>query len=191
MTTVAAVWTHNQFIDGTAIKGPPLALRIASGNVPNFVDLATGGYGTTIQDALNSSQTPTMANFATLANLLAGAITQVMPGACSRFFAAATDPAGNVPTDTLIAAETLARNPAYQADKLFALLDVFYPVPNGKKMRATPFMPYLTFAPSAWVLPLKFAGGGISGGGKLMFDSQGNVWVGNNFVVGAQNQSIL
>ena len=24
-----------------------------------------------------------------------------------------------------------------------------------------------------------------------MFDSQGNVWVGNNFIVGAQNQSIL
>ena len=24
-----------------------------------------------------------------------------------------------------------------------------------------------------------------------MFDSQGNVWVGNNFLVGAQNQSIL
>ena len=58
-------------------------------------------------------------------------------------------------------------------------------------MRATPFMPYLTFAPSAWVFPLKFAGGGISGGGKLMIDSQGNAWVGNNFVVGAQNQSIL
>ena len=58
-------------------------------------------------------------------------------------------------------------------------------------MRATPFLPYLTFAPSAWVFPLKFAGGGISGGGKLMIDSQGNAWVGNNFIVGAQNQSIL
>ncbi len=41
------------------------------------------------------------------------------------------------------------------------------------------------------MLPLKFAGGGYSGGGKLMIDSQGNVWVGNNFVVGAQNQSTL
>ena len=45
MTTVASVWTHNQFIDGTAIKGQPLQLKIAAGNVPSFVDLATGGWG--------------------------------------------------------------------------------------------------------------------------------------------------
>jgi hypothetical protein len=43
LTTVASVWTHNQFIDGTAIKGPALGLSIAAGNVHNFVDLATGG----------------------------------------------------------------------------------------------------------------------------------------------------
>jgi streptogramin lyase len=190
-TTIASVVTHNQFIDGTAIRGTPLALRIAAGNVPNFVDLATGGFGGTIQDPLNSSQTPTMANFATLASLLAGCTTQVTKDACARLFAAATSPDGAVPANTLAVAEAIARNPGFQADKLFALLDAFYPVPTGKKMRATPFMPYLNFAPSAWVFPLKFAGGGISGGGKLMFDSQGNVWVGNNFVVGAQNQSIL
>ncbi len=44
MTTIASVWTNNQFITSTAIKGPPLALRIAAGNVLNFVDLTTGGY---------------------------------------------------------------------------------------------------------------------------------------------------
>jgi hypothetical protein len=42
MTTVASVWTNAQFLDGTAIKGPALSLRIAAGNVPNFVDLQTG-----------------------------------------------------------------------------------------------------------------------------------------------------
>ena len=63
MTTIASVVTHMQFIDGTVIKGSPLQLRIAAGNVPNFVDLETGGYGATILDALNSAQTPTMANF--------------------------------------------------------------------------------------------------------------------------------
>jgi hypothetical protein len=41
-TTVASVWTHNQFLDDMAIKGPALSLRIAAGNVPNFVDLETG-----------------------------------------------------------------------------------------------------------------------------------------------------
>jgi hypothetical protein len=190
-TTIASVVTHNQFIDGTVIKGTPLQLRISAGNVPNFIDLATGGYGTAIQDGLNSSQTPTMANFATLANLLAGCTTQVSADACAKLFAAATSPGGAVPADTLAVAEAIARNPGHQADKLFALLDAFYPVPQGKKMRVTPYMPYLNFAPSAWVFPLKFVGGGVSGGGKMMFDSQGNAWVGNNFVVGGQSQAIL
>ena len=36
-----------------------------------------------------------------------------------------------------------------------------------------------------------FTGGGYSGGGKLMFDSEGNAWVGDNFLVGAQNQDAL
>src|SRR5262249_52652459 len=45
MTTVASVWTHAQFLNGAAVKGHALGLRIAAGNVPNFVDLQTGGWG--------------------------------------------------------------------------------------------------------------------------------------------------
>src|SRR5262249_51998810 len=80
-TTVASVWTSAQFLNGDMLSGPQLGLHIAASNVPNFADLETGGYGGTIQDALNSSQTPTMANFATLANVLAGAATPVTPDA--------------------------------------------------------------------------------------------------------------
>ncbi len=47
-TTIASVVTHTQFIDNTTIKGSPLQLRIAAGNVPNFVDLETGSWGPTI-----------------------------------------------------------------------------------------------------------------------------------------------
>ena len=72
--TVASAATCAQFLQGETLSGKPLGLRIAAGNVPNFVDLETGGYGATIQDALNSAQTPTMANFATLASIMAGAI---------------------------------------------------------------------------------------------------------------------
>jgi hypothetical protein len=166
-------------------------LRIAAGNVANFVDLATGGYGVTIQDALNSGETPTMANFATLANVLAGALTQVTPDAMSQFLAAATPRSGKAPTDTLTALEGVARDCGYKPERLFELLDAFYPVPKGKNLRSVPFMPYLTWAPSAWVLPLKFTGGGLSAPGKLMIDSKGNVWAGDNFIVGAQNQDSL
>jgi hypothetical protein len=34
MTTVASVWTHSQFLDGTVIKGHLLGLKIAAGNMP-------------------------------------------------------------------------------------------------------------------------------------------------------------
>src|SRR5262245_58090106 len=77
MTTVASVWTHAQFLNGAAIKGHALGLKIAAGNVPSFVDLQTGRWGVAIQDPLDSGQTPTMANFATLADLLAGCATRV------------------------------------------------------------------------------------------------------------------
>jgi hypothetical protein len=174
-TTIASVWTAAQFLEGEALSGPQLGLRIAAGNVPNFVDLSTGGYGTTIQDALNSTQTPTMANFATLANVLAGAVTQVKPDATARFLEAATPPGSKPPTDTLTALHAVARNSGYKPERLFELLEAFYPVPKGKNLRPTPFMPYLSWAPSAWVLPLKFTGGGLSAPGKIMFDSQGNL----------------
>ncbi len=191
MTTIASVVTHAQFIIGNTISGSPLALKIAAGNVPNFVDLSTGGYGPIIIDALNDGQTPTMANFATLSSILAGCVQRVKPDACDKFLAAATPPSGGPPPDTLLAIESIAFNPWHQPDKLFALLNDFYPVPQGKTMRPTPFMPYLTYAPSAWIFPLKFTGGGYSGGGKMMIDSDGNPWVGDNFLVGAQNQDAL
>jgi hypothetical protein len=124
--------------------------------------LQTGGWGSAIQDPLNSGQTPTMGNFATLVDLLSACATRVKADACNNLFAATTDPNGKVPTDTLAMAQSSARYPWYQPEKLFALLDQFYPVPKDANLRSNlrpvPFMPYLNLAPSAWVLPLKFDG---------------------------------
>src|SRR5271167_219960 len=191
MTTVASVWTHAQFLEGTAIKGHALGLRIAAGNVPNFVDVETGGWGGAIQDPLNSGQTPTMANFATLADLVSGCVNRVQADACSNLFAAATPPGGKAPNNTLNAAESIALNPWYQPERLFALLRQFYQVSASNHMLAVPYMPYLNWPPSAWTLPLKFTGGGYVAGGKCMFDSEGNLWVGDNFTVGWQGQDSL
>jgi hypothetical protein len=135
MTTVASVWTNAQFLDSAAIKGPALSLSVAAGNVPNFVDLSTGGWGATIQDPLNSGQTPTMANFATLADALAGCATRVTTIACDMLFQAAKPPKGEAPTNTLTSAQSIARAPWYLPGRVFALLDSFYPVPIGKNLR--------------------------------------------------------
>jgi hypothetical protein len=62
-----------QFLDGPSIQCHALGLHIAAGNVPNFVDITTGGWGEAIQGPLNGGQTPTMANFATLADVLPAA----------------------------------------------------------------------------------------------------------------------
>src|SRR5262245_50343986 len=159
-TTVASVWTSAQFLEGDTLKGHELGLRIAAGNVPNFVDLESGGWGEAILGPLNSGQTPTMANFATLADVLSGCVTQVTADACNKLFQAAATPKGATPSDTLQAAQSIARYSWYRPEKLCALLDQFYPVRQDKNLRPVPFMPYLNYAPSAWVLPLQFDGGG-------------------------------
>jgi hypothetical protein len=187
LTTIASVWTHAQFVDGAAIKGHALGLLIAAGNVPNLVDVTTGGLGPVIQDPLNSSQTTALATFNTLAILLAGCLTRVRADACDRFFAVATPPGGTAPADTLRAAQNIARNPAHQAEMLFALLDEFYPVPAGELWREVEFIPYLSFAPSAWTLSLVFAGGGLNSLGGIAIDGEGNMWADDNFLVGAQS----
>lgn len=67
---------------------------------------------------------------------MAGAITQVTPDASSRFFAAATSPTGTVPTNTLAAVQSITRYPWHQPEKVFALLNDFYPVPEGQEHAA-------------------------------------------------------
>ena len=56
---------------------------------------------------------------------------------------AAATPKGEVPSDTLTVAQAIARFPWYQPQRIFALLEAFYPVPHSKTMRAVPHMPYL------------------------------------------------
>ena len=185
LTTVASVWTGAQFLNGKILSGKLLGLKIAAGNVPNLVNLETGGLGSVIQDPLNSSQTTTLAKLNTLAILLTAVATDV-PGACNDLFKMATPLGGVAPTNTLVAAQNIARNPSYQADKIFGLLNEFYPVPDGKRWREVNRIPYLNYAPSAWTLSLVYSGGGYSGVGGITIDAEGNMWSANNFLVGAQ-----
>ncbi|WP_139840134.1 hypothetical protein [Pseudoruegeria sp. SK021] len=185
LTTVASAWTGAQFLDGSDLRGDALGLRIAAGNVPNLVDLETGGLGPVIVDPLNGPQTTSLAKLNTLGSLLSACVMAI-EDACDKLFDLSTPPGGTAPTDTLSAAENIARNPSHNADKIFGLLNDFYPIPEGKRYRDVAYIPYLTFAPSAWTLSLVYSGGGYSGVGGIAIDGEGNMWSNNNFMVGSQ-----
>ncbi len=186
LTTVASVWTAARFLDGTDLQGKPLGLKIAAGNVPNLVDLKSGGLGGAIQDPLNSNETTTLAKVNTLALLLGACVTE-KPGVCGKLFEAATPPGGKAPKTTLSAAQNIARAPWHDAAGLFQLFQDAYPVPEGDTWRDTFLLPYLNYAPSAWTLSLVFSGGGLNSLGGIAIDGEGNMWADDNFLVGAQS----
>src|SRR6516165_5861104 len=130
LTTVASAFTAARFIKGESMSGNPLGLRIAAGNVPNLVDLETGGWGKVILDPINSTQTATLANLNTLGSLIAAFATVADDAWRDRFFKAATPTGGPTPKNTLEAMEGIARQPWANPKELYALFDEAYPQPK-------------------------------------------------------------
>src|SRR5262249_20751046 len=100
LTTVASTFTLARFIDGEAISGKPLGLRIAAGNAPNLVDPETGGWGKVIIDPYNSTYPSALANLNPLGSLLSAFCTVADEGWRDRFLKAATPPNGGPPLNT-------------------------------------------------------------------------------------------
>lgn len=192
MTTVASAFTAAQFIKGDSISGNPLGLRIAAGNAPNLVDPTTGGWGKVLLDPLNSTQTTTLASLNTLASLITAFATASNDDWRARFLKAATT-SGATPKTTLEAMVSIAREPWADPKALYTLFDEAYPQPKDGSRRQAPFVPYLAYVPDDFALSLCFAGGGVYSAGRLMFDPEGNLWSGQNWMAGSQsgvNQSV-
>jgi len=187
LTTVASAFTAARFIDGESISGNPLGLRIAAGNVPNLVDPATGGWGKVLLDPLNSSMTTTMANLDTLGSLITAYFTVANDDWRARFLKAATPPGGAAPKNTLEAMAGIARAPWVASKELYALFDEAYPLPAPDGRRKAPFAPYLVYVPEDFALSLAFSGGGDYANGRFMFDADGNLWSGQNWLPGSQS----
>jgi hypothetical protein len=187
LTTVASTFTAARFINGEAISGNLLGLRIAADNVPNLVDPQTGGWGKVILDPLNSTQTTTLAKLNTLGSLISAFFTVVNDDWRARFLKAATPTGGATPKNTLEAMAGIAREPWDAPKDLYALFDEAYPQPKDGSRRAAPFVPYLTYTPDDFALSLAFAGGGVYSPGRFMFDANGNLWSGQNWMPGSQS----
>ncbi len=187
LTTVASAFTAAQFIHGGAISGKPLSLRIASGNTPNLVDPVTGTWGKVLLDPLNSSMTTTLATLDTLGSLISAYATVANGDWKARFLKAATPPNGVTPRNTLEAMAGIARAPWAQPKELYDLFDQAYPLPAPDGRRAAPFAPYLVWTPDDFCLSLCFSGGGCYANGRFMFDAEGNLWSGMNWMPGSQS----
>jgi len=187
LTTVASAFTNARFINGDAISGNPLGLKIAAGNVPNLVDPVTGGWGKLLLDPLNSSMTTTMANLDTLGSLITASFTVANDDWRARFYKAATPTGGATPKNTLEAMAGIAREPWADPKDLYALFDEAYPLPAPDGRRSSPFVPYLVYPPADFALALAFSGGGDYANGRFMFDAEGNLWCGMNWMPGSQS----
>jgi hypothetical protein len=187
LTTVASAFTATRFINGESISGHRLGLRIAAGNAPNLVDPATGKWGKVLLDPLNSSMTTTMANLDTLGSLISAYATVANDDWHTRFLKAATPPSGVTPKNTLEAMAGIARAPWAAPKELYALFDEAYPQPKDGSRRLAPFVPYLAYVPDDFALSLCFSGGGDYANGRFMFDAEGNLWSGQNWMPGSQS----
>ena len=186
LTTVASAFTAARFINGESISGNPLGLRIAAGNAPNLVDPTTGKWGKVILDPINSTQTTALANLDTLGSLIT-AFAGADDNWRARFLKAATPTGGTTPKNTLEAMAGIAREPWADPKTLYALFDEAYPQPKDGSRRSAPFVPYLAYVPDDFILSLCFAGGGVYANGRFMFDAEGNLWSGMNWMPGSQS----
>jgi hypothetical protein len=187
LTTVASTFVAARFIKGEAISGDPLGLRIAAGNVPNLVDLTTGSWGKVVLDPINITQNTTLANLNTLGSLITAFISVTNDDWRGRFLKAANTEQGTTLNSTLEAMTNIARRPWVNAGMLYALFDEAYPQQSDGGRRKAPFLPYLAYAPPDFALMLCFAGGGVCAAGKFMFDADGNLWSGVNWMPGSQS----
>ncbi len=187
LTTIASAYTAARFINGESISGNELGLKIAAGNTPNLVDPVTGGWGKVLLDPINSTQSTTLIHLNTLGCLIAAYGTVADANWRARFLKASSTTGSAAPTNTLEAIQGIAKTPWADPATLYSLFNEAYPQPADGSRRSAPFIPYLAYTPDDFTLKLCFAGGGMFANGRLMFDVNGNLWCGQNWMPGSQS----
>ena len=190
LTTVATVNAYAQFIGSSSIQGNFYGMRNAFSMAGNLADPVSGNVGIVLSSTPNGTETSTNATFNSLSNVVAACVAN--SSNCAALISAATPTGQPPPANVLQALANVVNYPSYPGfpnnnlDPLFVL------------SQANPYyQPALTGRPTSWLLFLKITGGFYSqqDGGNLMngpgafaVDSQGFVWMDNNFVPASPQQ---
>jgi hypothetical protein len=136
-----------------------------------IANLETLGTGTALAATPAGNGTAPQSKINTLANILAACVnsTGSSSTACSMLFANAKNGSSS-PGDTAAAAINIAHNPGSNVATLF-----------GLESASSAFQPVLSTAPSDFMLPISYSGGGLNLPGSLAINSVGDVWVANYF----------
>ncbi|HEX6770823.1 MAG TPA: NHL repeat-containing protein [Acidobacteriaceae bacterium] len=172
LTTIATAYAMAQFINRAEIAGGSPGVQNAAATFANLADTRTGHLARVLASSPNGTDTSTMAEFNSLANLLASCVSAITAAPCNALFVAASTPSGQAPKDTLQAAVNIAHYPGSHAAALYLL----------SRVRML-YQPALSAAPDAWTIAIRYGGNGheFDGPGNMAIDQDGNVWSTNNY----------
>ena len=138
-------------------------------------------------DPLNSSMTTTMANLDTLGSLITAFATVANDDWRARFLKAATPTGGATPKNTLEAMAGIAREPWAAPKDLYALFDEAYPLPAPDAGAVRPSCPISSTSRTTSPSRCASRAAAIYANGRFMFDAEGNLWSGQNWMPGSQS----
>ncbi|MGH8012587.1 MAG: hypothetical protein ACREQ4_08815 [Candidatus Binataceae bacterium] len=173
LTTVASSYALSQFMNPTnpVQVGTSAADATGLGNAAlTLTNLANFADGTPAAFLSTGNNSP--ATLDSLSNILAACVDSSGASSppCTTLNSNVQPPPGApAATNTLMAALDMARSPAANVAKLFAL-----------QIESPPYQPALAAAPNAWTLAVNYTGGGLAAPFGIAVDSNGNVWTANS-----------
>jgi hypothetical protein len=172
-TTVATGFALAEFVTDGRIAGKAPGLHNGAAMVGDLVNVRTGGLDRVLASAPNGTETSSLREFNTLANMAAGCERSV--ASCARLMRLARPPGAPPPGGVLAAIADIARSPWHNVRALLALA-LSGPAPYRPALQREQ-------RPDAWTLALRFVGDGdtMNGPGNMAIDARGDVWSTDNY----------
>ncbi|PTO54272.1 hypothetical protein CWN94_10700 [Vibrio splendidus] len=182
ITTIGSIWPNAQLLSKNGeLSGSKNGLLIGSEQVQNLTNLKTGSFGDTALDGANVADSETIGRMNTLAALTTLCGAEQSRDKCDDFLEVTSS------DNTIEALVKIAKTPYMHNDELFDLFKTAYTYPKGEQRRDTDYLPYLSYQPDDFALMVRITGGGTYSPGRMMFDNQGQLWSGQNWMPGSQS----